>query len=139
MPAATAKRSQISRRQWMNGRIIQLGPQISLCGTNRTTERSLAHVCLSHSNVIKMFICKSSNGAGLTKRGNNRTNDAVGHHNSEDTHHPGISCPEMELTGLVLRRHNAYINISVSISGSRDTDRKHQKFNVMIAEIHISS
>lgn len=40
--------------------------------------------------------------AELTKRDDDWAGDAVGHNHGEDTHHPGISCPELELIGLVL-------------------------------------
>lgn len=45
----------------------------------------------------------------LTKRDNNGAGDTVGHNNSEDTHHPGVSCPKLELIGLVLQKHNDVI------------------------------
>lgn len=38
----------------------------------------------------------------LTKRNDDRTGDAVGHDHSEDVHHPGICCPELELVRLIL-------------------------------------
>ena len=57
----------------------------------------------------------------LTKRDDDWAGDAVGHNHSEDTHHPGISCPKLELIGLVLPRHNHRIfkkilNLKILIS-----------------------
>lgn len=38
----------------------------------------------------------------LTEGDDDWAGDAVGHDHSEDTHHPGIGCSELELIGLVL-------------------------------------
>lgn len=44
--------------------------------------------------------------AKLTKRDNDGAGDAVRHDHREDAHHPGVSCPKLELIGLVLQTHN---------------------------------
>lgn len=54
--------------------------------------------------------------AELTKRNDDWAGDAVGHNHGEDTHHPGVCCPELELIGLVLWRHNnTILNSSTSV------------------------
>lgn len=40
----------------------------------------------------------------LTEGYNDGAGDAVGHDHSEDVHHPGVRCSELELIGLVLQR-----------------------------------
>lgn len=68
---------------------------------------ALCFMCPVISNSIKKgTLCLNSREAiKLTKRDNNGAGDTVGHNNSEDAHHPGISCPKLELIGLVLQRH----------------------------------
>lgn len=44
----------------------------------------------------------SSSPEELTERDDDWAGDAVGHDHGEDTHHPGVGCPELELIGLVL-------------------------------------
>lgn len=84
----------------MNGKIIQFWDK-------EAAERSVLCVCSHDSNIINTgFTGKSGSPAGLTKWGDNWANNAVGHDNSEDAHHPGVGCPKVELTGLVLKRHN---------------------------------
>lgn len=39
----------------------------------------------------------------LTKGNNDGTGDTVGHNDSKDTHHPGISSPKLEFIGLMLK------------------------------------
>lgn len=38
----------------------------------------------------------------LTERSNDGAGDAVGHHHTEDIHHPRVLAPELEVHGLVL-------------------------------------
>lgn len=69
---------------------------------------SALYVCPVTSNSInKGPLCQiSSDAVKLTEGDNNGAGDTVRHNNSEDTHHPGIRCPKLELIGLVLQRHN---------------------------------
>lgn len=53
-------------------------------------------------NLQSVLMENSNNPAELTKRDNDWAGDAVGHNHGENAHHPGISCPELELVGLVL-------------------------------------
>lgn len=48
-------------------------------------------------------LAQGGRGVSLTKRDNDGAGDAVCHDYSEDTHHPGISSPKLELVGLVLQ------------------------------------
>lgn len=57
-----------------------------------------------NQHVIVMW--NSSSPEELTKRDDDWASDAVGHDHGEDTHHPGVGGPKLELIGLVLWKHN---------------------------------
>lgn len=48
-------------------------------------------------------LTQGGRGASLTKRDDDGAGDAVCHDYSEDTHHPRVSSPKLELVGLVLQ------------------------------------
>lgn len=48
-------------------------------------------------------LTQGGRGVSLTKRDNDGTGDAVCHDHSEDTHHPRVSSPKLELVSLVLQ------------------------------------
>lgn len=97
-------RREIKQSQEM----IQLWLLINCIVRDRSTNCSLLYVYPVVSNSIKKkgpLFLNGREAIKLTERDNNGASDTVGHNNSEDTHHPGISCPKLELIGLVLQRH----------------------------------
>lgn len=60
---------------------------------------------LSHMALLAspQSLTQGGRGISLTKRDNDGTGDAVCHDHGEDTHHPGVSSPKLELIGLVLQ------------------------------------